>query len=90
MSLIKADMDGDGDLDVLASDRRSRTPGVLWLENPGVAAMQKIPRNVGRRTAWVRLAARSSLSRVLFANSWWIARRKKRPPRFMPPCGPIA
>ena len=43
MSLIKADMDGDGDLDVLASDRRSRTPGVLWLENPGVAAMQKNP-----------------------------------------------
>ena len=39
MNLIKADMDGDGDLDVLA-DRRSRTPGVLWLENPGVAAMR--------------------------------------------------
>ena len=66
MSLIKADMDGDGDLDVLASDRRSRTPGVLWLENPGVAAMQKIPRNVGRRTALVRLVARLCLSRAQF------------------------
>ena len=43
MSLIRHDMDGDGDLDVLASDRRSRTPGVLWLENPGAKAMQENP-----------------------------------------------
>ena len=43
MSLIRHDMDGDGDLDVLASDRRSRTPGVLWLENPGAKAMQQNP-----------------------------------------------
>ena len=35
MSLIAADMDGDGDLDVLASDRKGKTRGCLWLENPG-------------------------------------------------------
>jgi len=43
MSLISHDMDNDGDLDVLASDRRSKTPGVLWLENPGAKAMRSNP-----------------------------------------------
>jgi len=43
MSLISHDMDNDGDLDVLASDRRSRTPGILWLENPGTKAMKSNP-----------------------------------------------
>ncbi|MDP7011456.1 MAG: VCBS repeat-containing protein [Verrucomicrobiota bacterium] len=43
MSLISHDMDNDGDLDVLASDRRSKTPGVLWLENPGLKAMKANP-----------------------------------------------
>lgn len=43
MSLISHDMDDDGDLDVLASDRKSKTPGVLWLENPGAKAMQANP-----------------------------------------------
>jgi hypothetical protein len=38
MSLLTEDMDGDGDLDVLASDRRGPTPGVFWLENPGKAS----------------------------------------------------
>jgi len=28
-------MDGDGDLDILASDRKGPRRGVLWLENPG-------------------------------------------------------
>jgi hypothetical protein len=43
MSLIGHDMDNDGDLDVLASDRRSKTPGILWLENPGAKAMKANP-----------------------------------------------
>jgi len=43
MSLISHDMDDDGDLDVLASDRRSKTSGVLWLENPGAKAMRSNP-----------------------------------------------
>ena len=42
MSLISCDMDHDGDLDVLASDRRSKTPGILWLENPGAKALSLI------------------------------------------------
>ena len=34
MSLAAVDMDRDGDLDVLASDRKGRRRGCLWLENP--------------------------------------------------------
>lgn len=37
MSLVPYDMDNDGDLDVVASDRKGAKRGVLWLENPGVA-----------------------------------------------------
>jgi len=35
MSLQTHDMDGDGDLDILASDRKGPRRGVFWLENPG-------------------------------------------------------
>lgn len=35
MSLIPQDMDGDGDPDVLFSDRKGSRAGVFWLENPG-------------------------------------------------------
>ena len=35
MSLIEADMDADGDPDILASDRKGPLRGVFWLENPG-------------------------------------------------------
>lgn len=35
MSLLPFDMDGDGDLDVVASDRMGPRRGALWLENPG-------------------------------------------------------
>ena len=42
MSLQKLDMDGDGDLDVLASDRKGSNRGVLWLENPGAAEISKL------------------------------------------------
>jgi len=37
MSLIKADMDGDGDLDIVTSDRKGKLRGCRWLENPGPA-----------------------------------------------------
>lgn len=37
MSLEAADMDGDGDADLLLTDRRKGGRGVLWLENPGSA-----------------------------------------------------
>lgn len=45
MSLIAADMDFDGDLDVLASDRKGPTSGVLWLDNPG-------PEAAARNSKW--------------------------------------
>ena len=35
MSLVPHDMDGDGDQDLLASDRKGDHRGVFWLENPG-------------------------------------------------------
>ena len=35
MSLVPLDMDGDGDLDVLVSDRKGQRRGVYWLANPG-------------------------------------------------------
>ena len=35
MSLILYDMDRDGDLDLVLSDRKGRRSGVFWLENPG-------------------------------------------------------
>jgi hypothetical protein len=38
MSLQAHDMDGDGDLDILASDRKGNLRCVLWLENPGSKA----------------------------------------------------
>jgi len=34
MSLIAVDMDGDGDLDILFSDRKGAHSGAYWLENP--------------------------------------------------------
>jgi hypothetical protein len=35
MSIEALDMDGDGDRDLLISDRRGERSGVKWLENPG-------------------------------------------------------
>jgi hypothetical protein len=35
MSLVSLDIDKDGDLDILTSDRKGESRGVLWLENPG-------------------------------------------------------
>lgn len=35
MSLFSKDMDGDGDLDIVTSDRRGNLRGVRWVENPG-------------------------------------------------------
>lgn len=35
MSLFARDMDGDGDLDLLTTDRKGPNRGCYWLENPG-------------------------------------------------------
>jgi len=43
MSLRAEDMDGDKDLDILASDRKGDMRGCRWLENPGPGNAQKKP-----------------------------------------------
>jgi hypothetical protein len=40
MSLIARDMDGDGDADLVSTDRRGPRRGILWLENPGKRAAE--------------------------------------------------
>jgi hypothetical protein len=37
MTIEITDMDGDGDLDILFSDRLEQSRGIYWLENPGAA-----------------------------------------------------
>jgi hypothetical protein len=41
MSIMMSDMDNDGDLDILISDRKGVLKGVRWLENPGTLKKQK-------------------------------------------------
>lgn len=43
MSLRTIDMDRDGDLDILTSDRKGALRGVRWLENPGPGLAQSQP-----------------------------------------------
>ncbi len=45
MSLIAHDMDGDGDLDIVTSDRRKEgeAMGLRWLSNPGIQGNQREP-----------------------------------------------
>jgi hypothetical protein len=43
MSLVAADMDGDGDPDIVFSDRKGSRTGAFWLENPGPGAAQHQP-----------------------------------------------
>lgn len=40
MSIVPVDMDDDGDLDILATDRKGKGRGVLWLENPGASKVK--------------------------------------------------
>jgi lysophospholipase L1-like esterase len=49
MSLVCVDMDGDGDMDVLTSDRKGDLRGVRWLENPGAGAKAWTNHFVGAR-----------------------------------------
>jgi len=40
MTLLPIDMNGDGRLDILLSDRKGENSGIRWLENPGAQAVQ--------------------------------------------------
>lgn len=41
MSIMKRDMDGDGDTDIVITDRRGKLQACRWLENPGHGKEQK-------------------------------------------------
>ena len=43
MSIILRDMDTDGDVDIVITDRRGKMRGCRWLENPGIGSVQKLP-----------------------------------------------
>jgi FG-GAP-like repeat len=43
MSLAASNMDGDGDLDLVFSDRKGQRSGCFWLENPGANAQLTEP-----------------------------------------------
>lgn len=43
MSLIAADLDADGDWDILTTDRKGPHRGCRWLENPGPGPRQSAP-----------------------------------------------
>lgn len=61
MSLIPHDMDGDGDADVVFSDRKGGRAGVFWIENPGSGVV----RNHG---AWQEHAIGANGREVMFAD----------------------
>jgi hypothetical protein len=60
MSLVADDLDADGDQDVLASDRKGKHAGCLWLENPGPGSAQMQP--------WTRHAIGGSGAEVMFLH----------------------
>lgn len=43
MSILLEDMDADGDMDILITDRRGPLSGCRWLENPGELDAQRLP-----------------------------------------------
>src|SRR5262245_8674079 len=60
MSLVAHDIDADGDLDILASDRKGPNSGCLWLENPGHRPRQNEP--------WSRHAIGTAGNEVMFLH----------------------
>lgn len=61
MSLTATDMDGDGDQDILASDRKGPRSAALWLENPGNATDQWKEHPIGARGREVMFLSEADL-----------------------------
>lgn len=61
MSLTPHDMDGDGDDDILFTDRKGDRTGVFWLENPGAEAVRKV-------AEWKEHAIGAQGKQVMFAD----------------------
>ena len=64
MSIVGRDMDGDGDDDLLISDRRGPLRGVRWLEHPGAAAAA-----AGRGGPWRSHTVGAAGEEVLFLDA---------------------
>ena len=71
MSLRKIDIDGDGDYDVLASDRKGKKAGVLWLENPEVNAppIQKTGKTAKESRQWKEHRIGANGEEVMFLDA---------------------
>lgn len=75
MSIVASDMDGDGDSDLVFSDRKRKESGAYWLENPGAGPAQRQPwrehaiGGVGMEAMFLQLADldRDGLEDVLLA-----------------------
>ncbi len=61
MSIIPADLDGDGDADILFSDRKGDRRGIFWMENPG-------PDRVHDAAAWREHAVGAAGEEVMFID----------------------
>ncbi|QDT95144.1 FG-GAP repeat protein [Gimesia aquarii] len=61
MSVIVLDMDGDGDVDLLTTDRKGKMRGCRWLENPGVL-------NVSKSSKWKNHWVGGKDREVMFAH----------------------
>ena len=79
MSLQPHDLDGDGDQDLLLSDRRGPHRGVAWFENPGGTTARSKPwqrRRIDRGDREVMFLAVGDLDQDHFAEIVCAVRRK--------------
>lgn len=71
MSLRKIDIDADGDYDILASDRKGKKSGVLWLENPAISAppIQQAGKPAKESRQWKEHRIGASGEEVMFLDA---------------------